>query len=165
LSTLPHSRGLRLLRLTGYWHPCGGPWGQFTLLPVRVGALDLDRRLRQSLDVRGTRIRFTPSQNSALLNDIWEWVPGPLDSHGAPPTQAIAGTFTGVWVWQGGFDVGNHSGTYGTQGVAATGCSTSTTTGCNLPGGRWPLLQSRIPLAMFGCSAARVTTLPEMSAS
>src|SRR6266403_3716720 len=28
-----------------------------------------------------------------------------------------------------------------------------------------PLLQSRIPLAMFGCSAARVTTLPETSAS
>jgi len=77
------------------------------------------------------------AQDSTLLNDIWEWVPGPLDNHATAPTNAIAGTYTGMWVWQGGFDTGNHSGIYGTQGVAATGCSTSTTTGCNLPGGRW----------------------------
>jgi hypothetical protein len=79
----------------------------------------------------------TPFQDSVLLNDIWEWVPAGLDSHGVPPTDFIAGTFTGQWVWQGGFDIGNQSGIYGAQGVAAGGCSTSTTTGCNLPGGRW----------------------------
>jgi len=74
------------------------------------------------------------SQDSALLNDIWEWVPGALDSHFGG---GIAGTFTGQWVWQGGFSTGNQSGIYGTQGVAAAGCATGTTTGCALPGGRW----------------------------
>jgi N-acetylneuraminic acid mutarotase len=72
----------------------------------------------------------TMGQDTVLLNDIWEFMPGGPDINGA-------GTFTGTWVWQGGFDTGNHSGSYGTQGTAATGCSTSTTTGCNLPGGRW----------------------------
>jgi hypothetical protein len=75
------------------------------------------------------------AQNSTLLNDIWEWVPGTLDSHFGGT--AIAGTFTGQWVWQGGFSTGNQSGIYGTQGVAAAGCATGTTTGCVLPGGRW----------------------------
>jgi len=67
----------------------------------------------------------TLSQNSALLNDIWEFVPGALDSH---PGGDIAGTFTGQWIWQGGSSIGNQSGVYGTQGVAAAG---------NIPGGRW----------------------------
>jgi len=48
----------------------------------------------------------TGSQNSALLNDIWEWVPGALDNTGG----FIAGTFTGQWIWQGGSDTGNQSG-------------------------------------------------------
>jgi Galactose oxidase, central domain len=76
----------------------------------------------------------TKSQNSALLNDIWEWVPGGYDTH---PNGDIAGTFTGQWVWQSGFSIGNQSGIYGTQGVAAAGCATGTTTGCVVPGGRW----------------------------
>lgn len=76
----------------------------------------------------------TKSQNNALLNDIWEWVPGGYDTH---PNGDIAGTFTGQWVWQGGFSTGNQSGIYGTQGVAAAGCATGTTTGCVIPGGRW----------------------------
>jgi hypothetical protein len=67
----------------------------------------------------------TASQNSALLNDIWEWVPGTLDSHTGG---WIAGTFTGQWIWQGGSNTGNQSGVYGTQGTAAAG---------NIPGGRW----------------------------
>jgi len=74
------------------------------------------------------------SQNNALLNDIWEWVPGGYDTH---TNGDIAGTFTGQWVWQGGFSIGNQSGIYGTQGVAAAGCATGTTTGCVIPGGRW----------------------------
>jgi hypothetical protein len=68
----------------------------------------------------------TASQNNALLNDIWEWVPGGYDTH--PPGVAVAGTFTGQWIWQGGSSTGNKSGVYGTQGIAAVG---------NLPGGRW----------------------------
>jgi Galactose oxidase, central domain len=76
----------------------------------------------------------TGSQDSALLNDIWEWVPGTLDSETGG---WVAGTFTGQWIWQGGFSTGNQSGIYGTQGVAATGCATGTTTGCAIPGGRW----------------------------
>src|SRR5467141_4044130 len=74
------------------------------------------------------------SQNNALLYDIWEWVPGGYDTH---TNGDIAGTFTGQWVWQGGFSIGNQSGIYGTQGVAAAGCATGTTTGCVIPGGRW----------------------------
>ncbi len=67
----------------------------------------------------------TGSQNNALLNDIWEWVPGALDSHVGG---GIAGTFTGQWIWQGGSSTGNQAGVYGTQGTAAPG---------NIPGGRW----------------------------
>jgi N-acetylneuraminic acid mutarotase len=67
----------------------------------------------------------TASQNPALLNDIWEFVPGALDSHA---NGDIAGTFTGQWIWQGGSNIGNQSGVYGTQSVAAAG---------NIPGGRW----------------------------
>jgi len=56
-----------------------------------------------------------------LLNDIWEWVPGGPDPNGA-------GTFNGSWIWQGGANVGNQPGVYGTKGVGST---------TNLPGGRW----------------------------
>jgi N-acetylneuraminic acid mutarotase len=76
----------------------------------------------------------SPSQDSALLNDIWEWVPGALDSHFAG--QGIAGTFTGQWIWQGGSSTGNQSGTYGTQGAAAAG---------NIPGGRWAAASATDP--------------------
>src|SRR5205823_2236833 len=65
------------------------------------------------------------SQNSALLNDIWEWVPGGPDFHAGG---WIAGTFTGQWIWQGGSNLGNQKGTHGTQGTAAV---------ANIPGGRW----------------------------
>jgi len=92
-------------------------------------------------------------RHSALLNDIWEFIPGALDSHS---NGDIAGNFTGQWIWQGGSNIGNQSGVYGTQSVAAAG---------NIPGGRWAAATVTDPLAMFGCSAARVTTLPEMSAS
>jgi N-acetylneuraminic acid mutarotase len=74
------------------------------------------------------------SENYALLSDIWEWVPGAPDSH---PNGDIAGTFTGQWIWQGGFSAGNQNGIYGTQGAPTAGCATGTITGCVIPGGRW----------------------------
>ena len=64
-------------------------------------------------------------QDRVLLNDIWEWVPGGYDTHTGG---AIAGTFTGQWIWQGGSSAGNQNGVYGTQGTAAAG---------NIPGSRW----------------------------
>jgi len=71
--------------------------------------------------LRGQGFDSTGGQDTALLNDIWEFLPGLPDAGGA-------GTFTGTWVWQGGSNIGNQSGVYGTLGAAAA---------ANIPGGRW----------------------------
>jgi hypothetical protein len=59
----------------------------------------------------------------ALLNDVWEWVPGTPPSPFPVGNPVNAGTFTGQWTWRGGSNLSNPSGTY-------TGSSA-------IPGGRW----------------------------
>src|SRR5258708_3020506 len=64
----------------------------------------------------------------ALLNDVWEWVPGAPPSPNPIGSPANAGTFTGQWIWRGGSNTGDQNGIYGTKGVGSTS---------NIPGGRW----------------------------
>jgi hypothetical protein len=66
----------------------------------------------QGFDAAGIR--------QGLLNDMWEFVPGTIDTTGF--------TYNGQWVWQGGSNLADQPGNYGTLGVGSAS---------NLPGGRW----------------------------
>jgi hypothetical protein len=68
---------------------------------------------------------------SALLNDVWEWIPGTPPSPLPLGSSNNAGTFTGQWIWQGGSNSGAPATLIGVYGVKGTGST------ANLPGGRW----------------------------
>jgi hypothetical protein len=81
-----------------------------------------------------------------LLSDLWEWIPGAPDANGA-------GTYTGKWIWQGGYNAGDQPGSYGTLGTSAPMCNGSNAP-CNIPGARWAAAytvdQSGTNLYVFG---------------
>ncbi|MBZ5660380.1 MAG: hypothetical protein LAO08_08220 [Acidobacteriia bacterium] len=103
----------------------GSRWGMTTWTqptgPNQPGNLWMFGGQGPSMDAKGV-------PEDALLNDVWEWIPGTPPSPVPAGTSVNAGTFTGQWVWRGGSQTGNQPGAYGTKGTGST---------ANLPGARW----------------------------
>jgi Kelch motif len=64
--------------------------------------------------------------SNGLLNDLWKFTPGVLDTNNVTGTYTGSQEYTGTWTFLGGSMSANASGSYGTQGNPG-----------GQPGGRW----------------------------